>query len=600
MLAGLTARAQNTFTLNATPPILSAAGGSTTFTVALGYQASVSAISVKVLAPSSQWTYGGNAGVNPPQIVPRVGDTGNVGDGYGFLYFTIPAGTASYSFTLRYPARLTSPQVFQATATLSGATGDPTILLASATVSQTPVAPAIATQPGDVTVGVGSSANFSVSATGTAPLAYQWRRNGAAIPGATGSSYTVSSVQLAEAASYDVAISNASGSVVSRAAKLSVTTSPVSPSVETQPENTVAAIAGAASFSVVTSGTPAPTFRWQRLPAGSTTWVSLANTTTYSGVATATLSIRGATAAMNGEQFRCLLTNSAGSTTTREATLTVGSAALESTVKPYARLGNLSVRATAGSGDQSLIVGFVISGTGNKQVLVRGIGSTLAQFGVGGTLDDPTLSLYNSARACIGTNDNWGGSATLSRSFTQVGAFSLPVSSKDAALSMALPAGACSAQIVGVGGATGISLAEVYDADADTSASRFVNLSARNHVGSGDAVLVVGFAIGGNSSESLLIRGIGPALTDFGVRGALPDPQIKLFNQQGQPIDENDDWGGTARLVLAFSQTGAFPLATGSKDAALLVTLQPGVYTAQVSGVANSTGIALIEVYEVR
>ena len=600
LLAALTARAQSTFALTATPTILSATGGNITFTVALGYQSSVSALSVKVLAPNSSWTYGGNAGANVPQIVPRVGDTGNVGDGYGFLYFTIPSGSASYTFTLRYPARLTTPQVFQATATLSGAAGVQTVLLDSATVAPTPVAPAIATQPADVAVVVGNSASFSVSATGTAPFAYQWRRNGAVISGATGDSYIVSSVQLSDAASYDVSVSNAGGSVVSRAAKLSVTVSPVSPSVMTQPENSVTAVAGVASFSVVASGTPAPTFRWQRLPAGSTTWVSLANTTTYAGVTTANLSISGATTAMNGDQFHCIVTNSAGSKTTAEAILTVSSAAPESTVKPYARLVNLSVRATAGSGDQSLIVGFVIVGTGNKQILVRGIGPSLAQFGVGGALDDPTLSLFNSARARIGTNDNWGGAAALSRSFTQVGAFSLPTSSKDAALSMALPSGACSAQISGVGGATGVSLAEVYDADADASVSRFVNLSARNNVGSGDAVLVVGFVIDGTTSETLLIRGIGPSLAGFGVGGALPDPQLRLFNQQGKSINENDDWGGAAQLVSAFGQTGAFSLAAGSKDAALLVTLQPGVYTAQVSGVAGSTGIALIEVYEVR
>jgi hypothetical protein len=247
-----------------------------------------------------------------------------------------------------------------------------------------------------------------------------------------------------------------------------------------------------------------------------------------------------------------------------------------------------------------LIVGFVIGGSGNKQVIVRAIGPTLAQFGVAGVLEDPTLALFNSARARIGTNDNWSGSSTLSRSFAQVGAFSLPTTSKDAALNMSLPSGACTAQINGAGGTTGVSLAEVYDADADASSSGFVNLSARNYVGSGDSVLVVGFAVDGTSSETLLIRGIGPTLADFGVGGALPDPQIRLFNQQGEVIDGNDNWGGAARLVAAFGQTGAFPLAAGSKDAALLVTLPPGVYTAQLGGVLNLTGNALIEVYEVQ
>ena len=209
-------------------------------------------------------------------------------------------------------------------------------------------------------------------------------------------------------------------------------------------------------------------------------------------------------------------------------------------------------------------------------------------------------TLFNSARASIGTNDNWGGSSTLSKSFAQVGAFALPGSSKDAALTMALPAGACSAQISGVGGATGVSLAEVYDADPNAPATRFVNLSARNQVGSGDALLVVGFVIEGPSSDTVLIRGIGPTLAQFGLGGVLADPQLKLFNQQGQPIQENDDWSGEAALAAAFARTGAFPLAASSKDAALLVTLPPGAYTAQVSGVRNTTGVALIEVYEVR
>jgi hypothetical protein len=117
--------------------------------------------------------------------------------------------------------------------------------------------------------------------------------------------------------------------------------------------------------------------------------------------------------------------------------------------------------------------------------------------------------------------------------------------------------------------------------------------------GQGDNILIVGFAISGTGNKTLLIRGVGPTLTQYGVSGVLADPQLKLFNQQGQELQENNDWGGGAALANAFTQTYAFALPVASKDAALLVTLAPGVYTAQVSGVGNTTGIALIEVYEV-
>jgi hypothetical protein len=603
LLTSWVASAQGTFSLDASPSIYAAAGGNVTFTVRLNYPTSTSAVAVKVAAPSAQWTYVGTSGTNVPQVAPRAGDTGSTGDGFGFLFFTIPSGTASFSFTLRYPAKLTTPQVFQAQATLSAATASPTELLAAATVAQTPVAPGISTQPVDTTLTVGTPLTLTVIATGTAPFAYQWRRNGSAIAGATDGSFALASVQLTDAGNYDVVVSNASGSITSRTAKLVALTSPVAPAFETQPESSTTSVSGSVSFSVVASGTPTPTYRWQRQAAGTSSWTTLANSTTYAGATTATLVVRAATAAMNGDRFRCIVTNSAGSATTDEVTLTItptAPAPSDPTAKSYSRLTNLSVRATAGSGDQSLIVGFVIGGTGSKQILVRGIGPTLAQFGVDGSLADPTLSLYNSARTRIGINDNWGGTSTLSRSFSLVGAFSLPTSSKDAALAVALPAGACSAQINGVGGTTGVSLAEVYDADASTTNAHFVNLSARNQVGSGDDLLVVGFAIDGNTSSTLLIRGIGPTLATFGVGSTLANPQIKLFNQQGQPVEENDDWGGTTRLTAAFAQTGAFPLGANSKDAALLVSLPPGVYTAQVSGVANTTGVALIEVYEVR
>ena len=137
---------------------------------------------------------------------------------------------------------------------------------------------------------------------------------------------------------------------------------------------------------------------------------------------------------------------------------------------------------------------------------------------------------------------------------------------------------------------------EVYDSDPGSPAATFANVSARNQVGTGDNLLVVGFAISGSAEKTFLIRAVGPTLA-FAVAGSLPDPKLEVF-RGSTLLQSNDDWGGTTTLSNAFSQVGAFPLPGTSKDAALLVTLQPGSYTAQVSGVGGTTGVGLIEVYE--
>lgn len=594
------ALAEHSFTVTGTPNVYASAGGTLTLAVAVDYSTTVTAISIKVMTPEAGWTYGTTSGTNVPQIVPRAGDTGNTGDGYGFLYLTIPPGGTRFSFTLKYPAKLSAPQTVEAWATLADATGARVVLPTTFTIGPTPMAPSITTQPADATPVVGGTATLKVAAAGTAPFGYQWRKGGATLAGATQESLALTSVQLADAGTYDVVVSNTAGTATSRSAKVTVVAPTLSPTITAAPQNTTVMVAAAATFAVTASASPAPAYVWQRLPASATKWVNLANTTAYAGVTTSTLTVKSATLAMNGDQFRCVVTNSAGTLNTAPGTLTVTAAAIAPTPAISGRLSNLSVRTSAGTGDQALILGFVIRGSGSKQILVRGIGPGLTQFGIAGTLADPILTLFDAKSTQIGTNDNWGGSVALSRSFSQVGAFALPGSSKDAALSVALPSGACSAKISGTGSSAGISLAEVYDADPSTSPARFVNLAARNYVGSGDGVLVVGFAITGTESDTLLIRGIGPTLAQFGLTGVLANPQIKLFNQQGQPIEQNDDWGGTEKLSAAFAQTGAFPLAANAPDAALLVTLKPGVYTAQLSGVADAVGVALIEVYEVQ
>jgi hypothetical protein len=266
-------------------------------------------------------------------------------------------------------------------------------------------------------------------------------------------------------------------------------------------------------------------------------------------------------------------------------------------VTPIARVVNLSVRTTAGTGDQTLIVGLVIIGSGNKTLLLRGIGPTLSTQNVSNPLADPTMRLLNGSGAQVAANNDWGGSAQMSANFASVGAFALPANSKDAALFNTLSTGLYSFHTFPNGSGTGIVLAEVYDADDDTSAASVFNISARTQVGTGENILIAGFVISGNSPKTILIRGLGPTLAAQGVAGALVNPQLIVFGPNGL-VGANNDWGGTTALKDAFAATGAGALtADNSKDSALLVTLQPGVYSAQVSGVGATTGIGLVEIF---
>jgi len=135
--------------------------------------------------------------------------------------------------------------------------------------------------------------------------------------------------------------------------------------------------------------------------------------------------------------------------------------------------------------------------------------------------------------------------------------------------------------------------------DARPGRTRLVNVSARAQVGTGAGILIAGFTISGNVPRRVLIRGVGPGLAPFGVTGTLVNPALAIYRGTSV-VAENDDWGGGEELAATFRSVGAFALfSTASRDSALLVTLAPGSYTAQLTGVSNTTGVALIEVYEV-
>ena len=257
------------------------------------------------------------------------------------------------------------------------------------------------------------------------------------------------------------------------------------------------------------------------------------------------------------------------------------------------RLLNLSARAQAATGDNAPIVGFVIGEGPAKRVLIRAIGPGMSAIpGIGATLGNPKLELYAGSTK-IAENDNWTTSSIGGATgFTAVGAFPLTAGSRDAALLTTLGPGGYTARVTGVETVSGVVLLEVYDV---TGQARLINLSTRAMVGTGAGILISGVAIApGGGARKMLVRAAGPAL--LGLFPGLPtlaDPAIAVI-QGATQIASNNDWGteNTSALNAAFGQSGAFPFAPGSKDAALMVDLAPGQnYTIHVSGVGNTTGV---------
>jgi hypothetical protein len=296
---------------------------------------------------------------------------------------------------------------------------------------------------------------------------------------------------------------------------------------------------------------------------------------------------------------------------------TVDSATVTLTVNPVAptpatALANLSTRGTADSGANSMIVGFVVAGPRAKSVLLRAAGPTLATFNVPGTLGDPRLTLRSAAGATVATSPAiWDQSpevAAIRDASARVGAFQLAAGSRDAVILASLPPGNYTAQTSSLSGATGVVIVEAYDADLPPDpASRLTNLSTRGFVGTGANIMIAGFVVRGPGPRNYLIRVVGDTLSGppFNLPGTLDDPYLKIFRGDVL-LREFDDWDSPSAsqpaLRAAFGQVGAFAL-SDRQEPAMLVTLPPGNYTAQVSGldnggITNPRGVGLIEVYE--
>ncbi len=363
-----------------------------------------------------------------------------------------------------------------------------------------------------------------------------------------------------------------------------VLVAPTAPTITTQPLGQTVVAGTTATLTVAASGYPALSLQWRK------------NGVNIAGATNATLTLTRITSADAGI-YTVTITNSSGSITSTASLLTV---VVSGGTSSTARLANVSIRAGAGSGSETLIVGLTIGGagtSGSKTLLIRGTGPALTAFGVTGALADPVLTVFNAA-AAIAANDDWGDDAQVGAKGAALGAFPLIAGSKDAALVGTVSFGGYTVQLTGKAGATGVGLVEVYDATAGFTATtpRVINVSARTQVGTGGNILITGFVIAGGGTRQVLIRATGPALARFGVAGTLVDPKLELYNGAGVKTDENDNWSSTTRA--AQTSIGAFPLVAGSNDSVIVVTLAPGSYTAQVSGVGATTGVALVEIYE--
>ena len=441
--------------------------------------------------------------------------------------------------------------------------------------------PAIATQPASQSVNAGATATFSAVATGSPAPTYLWRHNGVLISGATNSTLVLANVTAADAGAYTVTVSNAAGVVTSSAATLTVI-SP-GPTFTQQPQSQHVSPGATVTFAAAISGT-AQSFVWKK------------DNVTIPGATGSTLTLANASAADMGF-YAVTATNATGSSTSSVATLTVNTGG-------SSRLVNVSTRGYVPPGG-ALIPGFVLQGRATKALVIRAVGPTLGSFGVGGTLADPVMDVIPLGESvAVASNDNWGGFLSLQNAFTRVGAFPLAAgTSTDASVETSLNSTGASGYTVRItsknAAAAGIALAEVYDQEPVTAPVRLVNVSTSGFVGTGEQALVPGFVIAGDAAKLLLIRAVGPGLEPFGVGGVLADPQLSVVPLgKDLVVVANDNWGSGAALQAAFTQAGAFGLPTSSNDAAVIVRLPPGGYTVVVSGVAGTTGTALVEIYD--
>ncbi len=362
-----------------------------------------------------------------------------------------------------------------------------------------------------------------------------------------------------------------------------------------QPTNQTVAAGANVVLTVMVDGT-APSYQWYRQRAGDS-----AGPQPVAGATGATLTLSNVQSNDMGFYFN-RVTVGGNTVDSKAAILTLSGGA--------SRLANLSTRGRIAAGG-TLTPGFVLRGDGPKSLVVRSVGPKLFDFSVTDALADPTMDLIpQSGSTPLLTNDNWGeaaNAAALVTASATLGAFPLNSGSLDAAVLADVPlpnASGTRGYTVRISStssmASGIALAEVYDPQDGATGAKLVNVSALGNSGPGVDALVPGFVIGGSGAKTMLVRVVGPALTQFGVVGQMTDPKLSIVPLgQSYAIAENDNWGGAAALKTAFTTAGAFNFDDdASLDAAVVVRLPPGGYTVKVEGAGGQSGIVLVEAYD--
>jgi hypothetical protein len=243
-----------------------------------------------------------------------------------------------------------------------------------------------------------------------------------------------------------------------------------------------------------------------------------------------------------------------------------------------------------------MIGGFIITGSAPKRVAVRGLGPSLANSGITGALADPILELRDSSGVLLLQNDDWQDTPTFGEELSNLG-LGLP-HPKESGFVATLPPGASyTAILAGKNGGTGVGLVEVYDTDHAVD-SQLANISTRGFVQTGDNVMIGGFILGESSGNtSVAVRGIGPALAQFGLGNVLADPTLELRDSNGMLLIANDNWQDDPVSAAQLTARGLAP--QNPVESGIFASLPPGAFTAILAGKSGSSGIGLVEIYNV-
>ncbi len=581
--AGLTF-STSTGVISGTPTALSPAANYTvTATNTGGSTPATVNITVKDVAPSAL-TYS----TNPATYTKGTAITNNTPSSSGgavVSYSVSPALPTGLSFSTSTgvisgtPTALSPAANYTVTATNTGGSSPATVNITVNDVA--PSALTYSANPAIYTTGTAIT-NNTPSSSGGPVVSYSISP---ALP--TGLSCSTSTgvisgtpTALSAATNYTVTATNSGGSTP---ATVNITVNDVAPSALTYSTNPATYIKGTAITNNSPSSIGGAVVSYSispALPAG----LSFSTTT---GVISGT-----PTSASPATDYTVTATNSGGSTTAT-VNITVNGGLV----------GNVSTRLPVGTGDNVLIEGFIVQGPAGsiKKIIVRAIGPSLAPFGITDALANPTLEIHDSTGATIATNDDWrttqvGGLITGDQS-AEISASQLaPSNDLESAIIANLAPGSYTAVVRGVNNTTGTGVVDAYDL-SPSSPAKLANIATRGLVQPGDKLMIAGFIVQ-NGTVRAVIRAIGPSLTAFGISNALTDTTLQLRDQNGSIVVQNDDWkirtdGSSQQAEL--EATGLQP--TNDLEAAFLITLQPGQYTAQVRGKPEQTGIGVVQVY---